>query len=304
MKRRMIFVKSSKSMMIFISLIFAGCSIHTRTNNSQNDQNKSTSGTNQLKSEEKDFVNPEEKWYVVSPDTNKWHPDEIYIVYPNIRLKIKLPYENDQSGLANIFFHCKETDVFHQLDTIYDNKLRKYTQFIPGKYEIILLYNDGKYIKSDEIIIEAQTSIDLDLDNHNIQPPCFTSQYWLYRRSMYDVVVFDWRDKERLIWNNYTSDSANKIRGYLFSDLNGAIIPNVGRISLDVSDGFRKTTISSCDGYFEIDVEKDVSQTLRISMPGHHNQEININANSILFIVLEDDNTEVIIAGGQKKGGR
>lgn len=277
------------------------------------------------------------EWYYTPPDTNVWRPDVIYIVYPEVKFKIKAPYENEQSGLSNLFFHCKETGIYFQPDSMSDKKWRKYSKLKPGNYEISLLYDDGKYIRSNDFLVEEKTELELDLLNCVIKQSDTLSQNLLSRRSISEILANDyrdnwrlrkermiknnpniidrwqkegvgmvqdtttvlyiaWKNNERIIWKDYIASSDTKVRGYVFTDINGYITPDDGMVSYVDSEGILKRTKCTLDVYFEIDVDKDASEALTISLTGHIEHEINMAANSLIFIVIEDDRSKAIIS--------
>ena len=207
-------------------------------------------------------------------DSNKWHPEIIYVVYPDMKLTFKLPYEKDQSGVANLLFRCKESGKIHQLDTIINN-VRHYNRLL-GKYDAILLYNNGKYIKYNHIIFDNHLSTDVYLENHDIQLSNSESQNWLNLRSFSSTIG------ERVIRKNYSTLSKTNIRGYVFSvEGNSAI----GSVQLESAD-CAKVALISDDGFFEIDTD-DEELILEIYAISCNPQALHLSANSVLFLVAD-----------------
>jgi hypothetical protein len=114
-------------------------------------------------------------------DTDKWHPAAFYVVYPDMRLEFKLPCEEDQSGVANLLFRNKETGDIHLLDTIKNDE--RYYNPLSGKYDVILLYNNGKYVVYKDVVFEKGVTAEVDMEHLDIQPSDTNSRYWLTLRS-------------------------------------------------------------------------------------------------------------------------
>ena len=111
----------------------------------------------------------------VTRDTGKYYPANvcIYNCGRTVKqfLKFKLPHEKDQSGMANILFKNKNSGEIFTLDYLIhqsspDNPsyyIRAYRAvFFSGRYDVIFLYNNGKYIKYPDVLFENNMSIDVD----------------------------------------------------------------------------------------------------------------------------------------------
>ena len=202
---------------------------------------------------------------MVESDSNKWHPKEFIIIYPDMQLTIKLPYEEAQSGVYNLFFQSQESGIIHPLDTLKKmgaNDTRCYTLFSPGIYNIILVYNNGNYLKYSDVIFEKDAVFEVDMENVDIQKSSDNEfQYWLTFRTFNSVAGTAAR---RNNIKNYetVSDSAIKIRGYLFVERGDGD----GEASLDAqivtySKNSRLIAAGSLDGYFEFELD-DINQTV------------------------------------------
>ena len=112
---------------------------------------------------------------IVKQDTGRYHPTVIcvYNLGRNVKhsLEFKLPYEEDQSGMANILFKNKNSGEIFTFDYLIhqsspDNPsyyIRAYRAvFFSGRYDVIFLYNNGKYIKYPDVLFENNMSIDVD----------------------------------------------------------------------------------------------------------------------------------------------
>ena len=219
----------------------------------------------------------------VSEDTlssyvGKWHPKMFYVVLPDLSLSFILPYEPDQSGFYNLFFISKESGEILLLDTIKDNR-RYFNPLSSGNaYDVVLLYNNGKYVRHIDFIFE--NSAEVDMSSQIIKPSDSDSELWKTMRPFDEILNAIDSDKEDVVESNFI------IKGYVLSDVGYLWTtdwePNVKSSGANVK---RKTC--SIDGYFEIDIEDDTEQTLGVTAAGHLlNKEINITASCGLFLVM------------------
>ncbi|MDR1116165.1 MAG: hypothetical protein LBL33_08490 [Tannerella sp.] len=217
---------------------------------------------------------------VAIDSTFKWHPEEIHIMCLGMKIKFKLPYEKDQSGVANLLFQSKESGEIHLLDTIKNN--RRYYNWLSGKYDAILLYNNGKYIKKSDVTFEKNTSTEVDMGKDDVHTSDSESLHWLTLRT-FNAAIDD-----RVIRKNYTIISEKKIRGYIFHNITGG--PIWAWITATGIDGIKRESIATNinDGYFEFDIDDVINQPLNIFGIGCINQEINITVNSGLILVTEE----------------
>ena len=104
-------------------------------------------------------------WTLVDHDTTKWHPKEFIIINLDMKVTFKLPFEADKSGVRNLFFQSKKSGKILMLDEekVGRSEPRSYTKFDNGKYNAFLLYNNGKYIKYNNIEFSDSSSINVDL---------------------------------------------------------------------------------------------------------------------------------------------
>ena len=208
----------------------------------------------------------------------KWHPKMLYVVLPDLSLSFILPYEPDQSGFYNLFFISKETGETLLLDTIEENR-RHFKPLSSGNaYDVVALYNNGKYVRYNDFIFE--NSAEVDLSNQRIQPPDSLSEHWKTMRAFDDTLNGRTSDRDDMFVSNFI------IKGYVYSDL-GYIWKTDWEPTVQLSGANVKRISCSIDGYFEINIEDDTKQTLKVSAAGHLlNKEINITANCGLFLVM------------------
>ena len=241
---------------------------------------------------------PEEILYqngkrVIFNDTSKWHPEEFYIVWYDMRVKFKFPYEIDRTGVANLLFQCKKTGNVHLLDTVRNNI--RFANRLLGMFDAILLYNNGKYVRCNDVFFEKNTSTEIDMENLDVFLPDSASQHWLSLRSFNAAIA------NRVVRKNYSTFSENKIRGYIFREITGVfaqpneIKPMWACITASTLDGKKREAYytSIHDAYIEYDIDEDIILPFTIFGVGCcKNIELNITKNSGLIIVLEEPLTE------------
>ena len=248
--------------------------------------------TAQSKNTEQQTVEYINSRYQIATDTNfVWNPEAIYVILPNMKLEFKLPHEKDQSGVANLLFQDMTSGEIHLLDTIKNSverdivgnnintvsNFRYFTQRIPGKYNAILLYNNGKYIRYNDVVFEKGADRVVDMENLSVsvQPADSESQHWLNLRRFITAIG------TRKLPENDASNSERKIQGYIFWE-DGDALQGAGVYGKDE----KQFANSLNDGYFEINA--DDCQTLKIMFLGVETQYINIKSNSGLFLMLKE----------------
>jgi len=228
-----------------------------------------------------DIIPDSIRLYMYGADgTQKWHPNAIYVVYPEMKLIFYLPYENDLSGVANLLFQKKETGEIHLLDSVINGR-RYFEKFPTGQYDAILLYNNGKYIRCGDITFDENIEIEKDLEGLSIQPANTESIAWLSLRSFNTPV------SERVSYKNYTPASEIRITGYVLREEEPEVITTTSNTGSVISKNSDKKTTCSKDGYFEIDADDDPCQFLQFAAVGHDPIIIQIAANSGIFLVLK-----------------
>lgn len=239
-----------------------------------------------------------------------WHPKEFRLIYPQMRLTFKLPYEEDQSGVRNLLFQHKETGKILLLDEEDRTHYRIYTKFYSDeqaagkfsfdKYDAILLYNNGKYIKYNDITFDMNSFIAIDMTQCIVQPSCNESQQWLTMRAFIAPLGVEQELKRRAMitarfgkttdydMNTFSTYSSFpiKIRGYTFRECgwSQSICPNSG-------DYQEKTFQPGCrhDGYFELGLDGSNQSLFFVFALTHYPLEIPApQVDCGLFIVLTE----------------
>lgn len=173
--------------------------------------------------------------------------------------------------------------------------IRHSNDFKPGNYDVILLYNNGKYLVYDNLTIAEDANMIVDMVPLTVQKADNHSSKWLDQRKFTNMLA------ERTVLHYYKSnDSRHKISGYIFGFDGGSARMCSIRLPADVI----KEAFSTRDGYFEFDYEdKDIGLTLRISDDRYYKDlDIELTPNSGYFIALEPEIVPTPIIIG--KGGR
>lgn len=218
-----------------------------------------------------------------TPDTTwLWHPEQFHIAVPDMKVDFIFPYEKEQSGVANLLFRDRKSGEIRLLDYYYKTPYggRRYAPFDPGDYDVILLYNNGKYIIRENLIFEPGVKMVVDISSLSARNVDEDSRQWLNQRKFTDML-----GDKRILRSYYkANDSRHKISGYILAP-DGAH----GTCSVRLPAEVRKEVLSSRDGYFEFDYEdKDVGLTLRVSDDQYNKDvDIELTPNSGYFIVLE-----------------
>ncbi|MDD4429509.1 MAG: hypothetical protein PHG64_14135 [Paludibacter sp.] len=213
-------------------------------------------------------------------DTSKWHPEAIYIILPDRKLTFRLPREKSQdpSGVANLLFQCRKTGEIHLHDTIKGGYRSFNFSLLTGQYDVVLLYNSGKYIRYNNVVFGKNADAEVNMEKLNVQPSDAASRYWLTLRS------FNTPTRERIYHKYYPTVSEKKIRGYIYEQNGFLLWPNI------YTTDTIKWTRTHPDGYFEIDVEPD--QTLKFSFLGFITQEIKIKESCGLILLMKEEPIE------------
>ena len=230
-------------------------------------------------------------------DTGRWHPEAIYFVHPEMKYTFLLPCEKDQSGVANLLFQSTETGEVHLLDTIKGNERYFNSSLIAsGKYNVILLYNNGKYIRYNDFVFEKNKERDVDMEQLDVHPADENSQFWLTLRA------FNTSIGDRVIRKSYTTVSERKIRGYVFDENRGAN-PVFALYEVTPDDvNPKKSVATTIDGYFEFDVDDDTSITLDIWHFDYFSNEVTMKANSGLILCLRSKSDGIILPDNIRTG--
>lgn len=226
-----------------------------------------------------------------APDaTEIWHPEQFRIIWPEMTVDFKLPYEEDLSGVANLLFRERKSGKISLLDHFKENKdggvSRYYTRFEHGIYDVILLYNSGKYIISENLTFADGVRITVDMTGLSVQSADLNSNKWLELRKFNDMIGV------RTIRSWYETDnSRRKVPGYIFGLKDELALFNAS-VKNPTAEG--KQTFSASDGYFEYEFpDSEIGSMLEIKGTGYEDLKIEIEPNIGYFIVMKPEQYEM-----------
>lgn len=222
---------------------------------------------------------------VVDIDTSKWYPKEFYIIYPDKKITFKFPYEEEQSGVRNMLFINKKTGQTYLLDEeCPPYEYRKFTKFDSEKHDVVLLYNNGTYIRYNDMIFENKGCMEIDMTQSDIQPYSSESVKWLTMRA-FNEVIGNAKRKRKIKGNTTICTPGVEIRGYVFGE-EGYRIPWLFIFSNSNYSDSTLLTVSEDDGYFLVE-SNDTSQPLNIPNGQMYiSCEITITIDCGIFVVL------------------
>jgi hypothetical protein len=92
-----------------------------------------------------------------------WHPRNLQIEQDNIKLNINVPIHPDSIGTSNLLLQNVETyEMLKPNQRLYNYRLL-YTTIPTATYHIILLYDDGSFIRYDSVTLKPYTYTKIDM---------------------------------------------------------------------------------------------------------------------------------------------
>lgn len=222
-----------------------------------------------------------------------WHPSRIYLHRPDKQLLFRLPVEKDSTGVANLFFRDCVNGKFIFPDTLLGNS-RTYSQLPMGMYDVILLYNNGKYLKRDSLAVSSYTYLDVNMEQLPFHAPDSLSAAWLLLGGYNSVIGTERPNYRELKFTQPMRRYGDRVCGYV-ADSSG--IPLMGCSIL--IKGTLEGTISNMEGYFELNCDR-TGDILQFNYIGFNPQEIKVTPGTELLVTMEEDVTpleEVVVVG-------
>ncbi len=220
-----------------------------------------------------------------------WHPTRIYLNQVGKRLNFCLPVEKDSTGVANLLLENRATGKMLFPDSTIQGR-REFISIPDGMYNAILLYNNGKYLRTDSLPVLSNTWLDVDMRQAVVHPCDSLSMEWLCTVMNNNPIGPNqpppqWITQVRRAFGN-------KVCGYVY-DSEG--IPMTGCCVL--VKGTTEGTIADIDGYFEI-YPTNRQAILEFSFIGYQRKEMLVTHGMDLSVVMEDDCQmleEVVVVG-------
>ncbi len=232
-----------------------------------------------------------------------WRPEYIQISRNNIDMLFHLPEDKEKAGVANILFMDRKDKNIYLPDKLFE---RENALNIPeGIYDVILLYNNGKYLLQEKVPIKTQTYTEVKLNDLQIQEPDSSSQEWLKIKS------YSWKDDNKYKYYSTevkdiryrefrgNKESGNIVMGRVYDEMNEPLIG----VSVHLK-GTDIGTITDIDGQFSLDIGQH-SGTLVFNYIGLKSKEVNVYAFTNLTVPMESDELSldevVVVAYGVHK---
>lgn len=227
-----------------------------------------------------------------------WHPSHIYISHPDKKLYFHLPAEKDSTGVANLLFRdCANGRLLYP-DTLMW-KGRTYSQLPAGTYDVILLYNNGKYLQKERLPVNSYTYLDVNMEHLPVHASDSLSAQWLLLGKYNGFIgtqlpdYREWRIRQPL-------------RGYASTMVCGYVADSSGEPVIGCSvriKGTQEGTVTDMEGYFELNSRK--GDWLLFNYIGCKPQELQVTSGTELLVTLEEDNMmldEVVVVGFGMRG--
>jgi hypothetical protein len=228
-------------------------------------------------------------------ESNRWFPKNIHIVQDRLNLNFRLPTEKDSTGVSNLLFRDRNNhkiifpDKFLNGNTIY-------SKITAGKYDVILLYNNGKYLEYENVPVNQNVYTEVNMEKLPLHEADSLSEKWLLLRFHSGMIGTKPPTATSTPYYSrsiYPYNSGNIIKGYVLDENREPIIGATVQLK-----GTEYGTVTNMEGYFEI-VANGFS-TLKFSYLGYEPKEIDANPGSELSVVLEESMLmleEVVVVG-------
>jgi hypothetical protein len=241
----------------------------------------------------KDLVLTRKEFLEPRPDANeKWHTRVIDLVDHSLRLSVLLPEEKESSGIAGLRFqNCKTKQILSPCQNRFNSNADFYT--IPrGCHHVIVLYNDGKYLKMDSVDLQSNHQAVINFNQSMFHTVDSLSAKWRATgTNCYPVVS---STPPRTITLRQSSVLYGNVRGVIYDDTN---MPLPG--ATVVVKGTTNGAAADLDGRFYLDVT-ETPVTLIVSFIGYQTQEVDVKVGADLTIFMITDIqqlSEVVVTG-------
>lgn len=232
----------------------------------------------------------------VSPDL--WHPRIFNVGIPKFRMKVMLPYEHENSGIAGFIFEdCKTHKMTMPYCIEHYNDRTNFYSAPAGQNNAIVLYNNGNYMKLDSINLHDFTNVVIDFNQLKMNQADAYSQdlFKKYVWPSYTCYQSNLRSYPESAWYNFYPDNyQGNVRGTVFNDINEPIAGVVISIK-----GTTRGTVTDLDGKFSLFIDSAYS-TLIINSMGFQTKEISVEPGSqveVLMALDVEQLSEVVVVG-------
>ncbi|MDR1335306.1 MAG: carboxypeptidase-like regulatory domain-containing protein, partial [Tannerella sp.] len=235
--------------------------------------------------------------------TDNWQPSGIHIIQDGLDINFKTSTHPDSTGVSGLLFRDIYTDSL-----IFPNEVaygtRKYNPVPASTYDVILLYNSGRYVRFDSVPFRRQHFIEADMTARPLREADSLSREWLALMARppyaYREQPFGYYSRPPVLRQ---LTHANAVTGVI-RDSAGDPLPGATVMVKGANHG----AVSDLDGHFQIGIDA-AEAVLVFSYIGFNVQEVRVRKGSTVDIVMQEnqdllDEVIVIAFGTQKKASR
>lgn len=228
-----------------------------------------------------------------------WHPVSIYISLPDKKLNFRLPVEQDSTGVANLLFETSATKRVLCPDKSKTGSWL-YSKLPEGMYNVIVLYNNGKYLKRDSISLSSYTHLDVNMQQVPLHESDSLSAKWLLLKKGSGIIGSNRFSYRETRLTNSRRGKGSMCCGYVYEP-NGEPLAGCSVIK----KGTKERTYTNLSGYFEL-TATGVETVLEFRYIGYQTGEIRTTSGMELSVTLQEATDvleEVVVVGyeNQKK---
>ncbi|MBN2814053.1 MAG: carboxypeptidase-like regulatory domain-containing protein [Bacteroidales bacterium] len=226
-----------------------------------------------------------------------WKASTLDISDNHTRLRVFLPDTLPTDGIAALLFQdCKSRKIVPPtFNSFYHNASGTYSLPV-GYHAVIVLLENGSYLKMDSVMFRKHASIAVALSESNLAPADDESLSWL--------ITYMWMhiDYGRSMTSYPSRRTSTFHRNYSPGNVTGTIYdennePLPGAVVL--VKGTDYGTVTDIDGCFSLQID-DYQATITIGFIGFVSKEMNVTRGSVVVVQLEPDVTaleEVVVVG-------
>lgn len=212
-----------------------------------------------------------------------WCPTSIYLSLPDKQLCFRLPEDKDSIGVANLLFEDCTTGTMLYPDV--SKALRMYSKIPSGTYNTILVYNNGKYLKLDSLLIKPYTYVDVDMKTLFLHECDSLSSGWrLLGEKRGPIGNNSFRPQNQNMNDRQVKyNLREKVCGYVLDSSGEPLI----RCSVSIK-GTLNEVFTDLNGYFELNCGNRTGNLLQFDYPCYKLQEKMVRSGTSLVVVMEE----------------
>ena len=223
----------------------------------------------------------------------KWHTRIIEMIDRNTHMKVLLPAEKESSGLAAFLFEDTRTKKLISPCKDIQSSNKNYFTIPLGLHNIIVIYNNGTYLKMDSILLQSNTQVVADLNSAQLHG---ADQSLLGRaRTISSMNCYPANWSRTITMRARRSRFAiGNIWGVIYDEDNTPL-PGANILIKGTTIG----TVTDADGKFIIESEEPTA-TLVISFIGYVTREVDVRVGSDISLTMMADIQsleEVVVVG-------